>query len=172
MMAGPADVQIRPAQDEDLPAITAIFNYAIENTTAAWTEETVSEDNRRRWLLDHQKRGLPVIVAQLDGTVVGFGALSVFRDWPGYCDTVENSIYVAPQAWSKGVGSRLLDELIQAASTCQKHTIVAAISADNQASIDLHKKLGFAWCGCLPEVGLKEGQRLDLAFLTYTVPKD
>ncbi|MFM9413308.1 N-acetyltransferase family protein [Peptococcus simiae] len=162
------DLEIRPAREEDLPAITAIFNYAIDHTTAAWTEEPVSEANRRVWLEDHRQRGLLVIVAQADGLVLGFGALSVFRDWPGYCDTVENSVYVHPKAWSKGVGSQLLAQLIKEAAKCQKHSIVAAISADNQTSIDLHQKMGFSWRGALPEVGIKAGKRLNLAFLTYT----
>lgn len=85
---------IRAATDADLPAILAILNEAILNSTAVWSLTPSTLEQRRSWMADRQAKGMPVLVSELDGTVVGFASYGEFRPWEGYKHTVEHSIYV------------------------------------------------------------------------------
>ncbi|MFN3513827.1 MAG: GNAT family N-acetyltransferase [Phenylobacterium sp.] len=163
--AGAARVRVREAGASDLPGVLAIYNQAILETTAVWSNAPVDLNNRREWLKDRQVRGFPVLVAEADGAVCGFASFGEFRAWPGYVHTVEHSVYVA-QDWRRhGVGRALLEELIEAAKTLQKHVLIAGIEAENSASLKLHAALGFEHAGRLHQVGAKFGRWLDLVFM-------
>ena len=156
---------IRDAIESDLPAILAITNEAIANTTAVWNNTPATLEARTAWMRDRQARGFPVLVATDGGKVLGFASFGDFRPFEGYLHTVEHSIYVAPEAQGRGVGKALLEALVGRARALGKHVIVGGIEAGNTASIALHTRAGFVETGRLPEVGRKFGRWLDLVFM-------
>lgn len=160
---------IRPAIANDVYAITEIYNYAVDNTVAIWTEDHTSPAARLDWLRALSEGGYPVLVAELDGRVAGYASVGPFRTFPGYRHTAENSVYVHPDFHGQGLGSALLAALIDACKDTTIHVIVAAIEAGNTASIALHEKHGFESTGTLREVGTKWGRWLDLNFMTFRI---
>ena len=158
-------VIVRPAIEADLAAILAIYNDAVVHTTAIWNDAEVDLANREAWLAARQRQGYPVLAAQEDGAVVGYGSFGDFRAFDGYRFSVEHSVYVAEGARRRGVASALIEALIEKARELGKHVIVGGIAADNHASIALHLKLGFVETGRMPEVGFKFGRWLDLVFM-------
>lgn len=159
-------MRILDASEDNLPAILAIYNDAVRNTTAIWNEVEVDLGDRRAWLRDRQAKGCPVLVAKdLEGAVLGYASYGDWRSWDGYRHTVEHSVYVQANARGKGVGRNLLAALIVRAKDAGKHVMVAGIEASNAPSIHLHKSLGFQDAGLLREVGSKFGNWLDLVFL-------
>jgi L-amino acid N-acyltransferase YncA len=151
---------IRVAAAADLPAIDAIHNYYI--ATYQLAPETA--ELRQEWFMAHGERH-PVTVAQIDGEVVGWGALSPFRTREGYRFTVEASIYVRHDRHRRGIGRLLLIDLIERARALGYHTMVGGTSADQIASIALQESLGFKQVGYFKEVGYKFERRLDVVFM-------
>ena len=163
-------MRIRTAEDRDVPVITAIYNDAVENTTAIWNDATADEADRLRWLAAHREADHPVLVAvDEDDSVLGYATYGPWRDFDGYARTVEHSVYVHRDARGAGIGRALMEELIDAARARGMHVMVAGIEAGNTGSIRLHEKLGFTRAGLLPQVGRKFGRWLDLAFLQLIV---
>jgi phosphinothricin acetyltransferase len=156
---------IRPAEDADLAAILAIYSDAVRTTTAIWNDSPVDLDNRLSWLESRRRQDYPVLVAEVAGTVVGYGSFGDFRAFDGYRFTVEHSIYVDAAARRQGIATALLIALIERASALGKHVMVAGIAADNDASIALHARHGFTETGRMPEVGTKFGRWLDLVLM-------
>lgn len=156
---------IRAATDEDLPVITDIFNEAILNSDAIWTEHVVDIANRKSWLQDRQKSGFPVLVAEVDGVTCGYASYGSFRQFPGYVHSSELSIYIDKDARGKGIGKALLSALIEEAQNNNVHVLIAGIEAENKASIALHEKFGFKVTGHMPQVGIKFGKWLDLVLM-------
>ena len=156
---------IRDASPADAGAIAAIYNDAVRHTTAILMEGEVGAENRVQWMAARQGMGYPVLVAEADGAVIGYAAFGDWRPFDGFRGTVENSVYVAPQARGQGVAQALLAALIPRARACGKHVIVAAITSENAASLRLHEKLGFVETARMPQVGQKFGRWLDLVFL-------
>ncbi len=157
--------EIRDATEADLPAILAITNQAIAETTAVWNNTPSTLEARGTWMRDRQARGFPVLVAADGADVLGFASFGDFRAFEGYANTIEHSIYVATTAQRRGVGAALLAALIARAEAMGKHVIVGGIEAGNAASIALHARAGFVEVGRLPEVGQKFGRWLDLVFM-------
>ncbi|CAG9178786.1 GNAT family N-acetyltransferase [Cupriavidus pinatubonensis] len=159
-------MNIRDASPDDMPAVTVIYNEAVETTTAIWNETPVDTANRLEWLAARRKAGYPVLVAvDGDAGVVGYASFGDWRAFDGYRHTVEHSVYVRSDQRRKGIAEALMVALIDRARELGKHVMVAAIEAQNASSIRLHEKLGFRQVGLLPEVGTKFGKWLDLAFL-------
>lgn len=159
-------MQIQPCDAErDAPRIQAIFNHAIEQTTALYEYHPRSLEQVQTWLLQKKADRLPVLgLYSAADTLQGFASYGPFRPWPAFQYTVEHSIYLHPQAQGKGLGRPLLSALIQAAEAQQYHVMMAAIDASNQASCALHQRLGFQCVGRLKQVGYKFGRWLDLDF--------
>ena len=157
------DIEIREAVEADLPAIAAIYNDAVANTTAIWNETPVDLDNRRAWLSARRERGFPVIVALRDGAVLGYASYGEWRAFEGYRHTVEHSVYVDAGARGAGIGRLLMQRLIGIAAARGMHVMIAGIEAGNAASIRLHETLGFRHVGRFEQVGTKFGRWLDLA---------
>jgi phosphinothricin acetyltransferase len=149
----------------DIPAITAMYGRFVATTTA--TFELVPPDERemaaRRALV--LERGLPHLVAELDGYTVGFCYASQFRPREGYRYTVEDSIYVRADCVGHGVGRKLLAELILRCQACGCHVMVACICGVNPASVALHGALGFEEVGVVREAGNKFGEWLGLLMM-------
>jgi len=158
-------VIVRPATPADLPAILAIYNDAVIHTTAIWNDAVADLDNRRSWFDARAALGYPVLVAEEDGAVVGYGSFGDFRAFDGYRFSVEHSVYVAETARRRGTATALVTALIERAKALGKHVMIAGIAGENEVSIELHRKLGFIETGRMLEVGFKFGRWLDLVFM-------
>ncbi len=155
---------IRRARATDAGPIASIMNALLPSTTIAWRDDPYSPEAMVEWMDLHEC----VLVADQDDDVIGFAAFGPFRDateWPGYRFTVENTIHVREDHWRAGVGSALMNALIDAARETGKHSMIAAIDALNERSIRFHERLGFVEVARLPEVGAKFGRWLDLVLL-------
>jgi len=163
-------MQVRDADTTHIDGIVAIYNDAVENTTAIWNEKTVDAANRSAWLAERQRVGYPVLVAiDAQGEVAGYASFGDWRAFDGYRHTAEHSVYVRQDCRGAGIGKALMLALIERARGIGKHVLIAAIEAGNTGSIELHKKLGFEPVGLLSEVGTKFGVWLDLVFLQLKV---
>lgn len=156
---------IRPAVTKDLEKILEIVNFSILHTTANYSFSVQNIENQTKWFKDKLESNLPVIVAEIEGQVVGFGSYGQFREKIGYKFTIEHSVYVIDSFIGKGVGSKLLINLIQLAREQGYHVMIGAIDASNKSSIAFHEKFGFVNTGTIREVGYKFDQWLDLVFL-------
>jgi L-amino acid N-acyltransferase YncA len=159
------NVIIRNATQEDVPKILEIVNHAILHTTANYLYEEQTLENQLKWFQDKKFKKFPIIVAEYNGTSIGFGTYGTFREKIGYQYTIEHSVYVAPEYIGKGIGKKLLLALIVLAKEEGYHTMIGGIDAANSGSIAFHKKFGFVETGILKEVGFKFGKWLDLQFM-------
>ncbi|MFY7987894.1 MAG: GNAT family N-acetyltransferase [Flavobacterium sp.] len=149
------EIKIRDYQKTDCPAILDIINDAILNSTALYdynvrtltTQETIFEEKLQK--------GFPIIVAETNNEVVGFGYYSEFRFREAYKFTVEHSVYANKNYIGKGIGKLLLTELIERAKKQNLHTMIGVIDSENTNSIDFHKKFGFKEVGFIKESGFK-----------------
>lgn len=159
-------VTVRLAAADDLPGIQEIYNDAVRHTTATYDYEPRPIEYRQRWFDQHQADGYPVFVAvDAAGRVVGWSALNKYHDRVGYRFTTENSVYVAADQRGRGLGKLLLAPLIAAARQRGWHAIIAAIDAENAASIRLHAAFGFERVGLFKEVGFKFDRWLDVLYM-------
>ena len=158
------DVHIRLAEARDLERINAIYNHYVAHSTCTYQEEPDTLDERRRWLDAHGER-YPVTVAEVDGAVVGWGALSPFHPRSAYRFSTENSIYVDREWHRRGIGSRLLADVIARARAIGHHTVVALVDAEQPASVALHARYGFVEAARLRQVGFKFGRWLDVVYM-------
>ncbi len=158
-------IHIRLAQTDDIPAILAIYNDAVLNTTASYDYEPSTLEQRTLWFEQHQQQGFPVLVAVDDADmVVGWGSLSKFREKIGYQFSVEHSVYVAANQRRQGIGSLILQALIEAAQEMGKHVMIGGVDASNEASLSMHQALGFEQVAHFKQVGYKFDRWLDLVF--------
>jgi len=158
-------ILIREAREADVPALLAIYNHVILNTTAVYTYEAQTLEARQAWYADKIAAGYPVFVAEEEGKVIGFSSYGPFRAWPAYKYTIENSVYVTEEQRGKGVGKMLIRPLIDSARAKGYHAIIAGIDSANAASIRLHASFGFVEVAHFREVGYKFGRWLDLTFM-------
>ena len=164
----PRAPRVRDARDDDIDDITRIQNALIASTTVEWTDEPYRVADRLAWLHGRRAAGRPVLVADVDGAVVGFASYGDFRDttrWPGYRLTVEHTVHVDGARWGTGAGRALLEALCDRATAAGVHVMVAGIDGDNEGSIRFHERLGFRVVGRLPEVGHGHGRWLDLVLM-------
>jgi phosphinothricin acetyltransferase len=157
-------MQIRAARVEDLRAINDIYNYYVERSTCTFQTEPETMDERIAWFAAHDTTH-PVIVAEVGGEVVGWGALSPFHPRGAYRFTVEPSVYVRHDWVARGMGRALMEELIARARAVGHHSMVGPICADNAPSLALSEKLGFVKVGYLREVGYKFDRWLDVVYV-------
>ncbi|MGO8972851.1 MAG: N-acetyltransferase family protein [Steroidobacteraceae bacterium] len=165
MQASMQAASIREASEGDLPAIVAIYNEVIANTTAVYSETPETLDARQAWWRHRQSQSYPVLVAEHEGAVAGFASFGDFRAWPCYRYTVEHSVHVRADRRGRGIGSALVSALLPRAATLGKHVMIAGVDAANTASIQMHEKLGFRRVAQFSEVGRKFDRWLDLVFL-------
>jgi len=159
-------MQVRPATYNDLGGILAIYNDAVLTTTATYDYEPRPIEHRLAWFEEHQRQQLPVFVAvDSVGQIVGWSSLSRYHDRRGYQFTVENSVYVDARHRGQGVGKLLMPPLIESAQARGLHAIIAAIDAENEASIRLHARFEFAEVGHFKQVGFKFNRWLDVVYM-------
>lgn len=158
-------IRLRPAVIADAPAINAIYNHYVHTSTCTYSEEPDTLADRERWLEAHTG-GLAVLVAEEpDGAIAGWASLSRFRERSAYRFTVEDSIYLRADRCGRGLGSRLLAELLRHARHGGFRTIIAGIDAGQEASVALHRRFGFVETAHLRQVGFKFGRWLDVLYL-------
>jgi L-amino acid N-acyltransferase YncA len=159
-------VDIRPAAEADLPAITSIYDREVRHGTATFelTPPDLAEMTRRfRSLMDG---GFPYLAATLEGEVVGYAYAGPYRPRPAYRFTVENSVYLAPAVHRQGIGMKLLRRLIEECEARSYRQMIAVIGdSANAGSIGLHSRAGFQMIGTHPNVGFKFGRWLDTVMM-------
>lgn len=157
---------IRAATETDAEALAAIYEPAVLHGFG--TFETVPPDAawweiRRR---DIQGLGLPFVVAERDGRVLGYAYAGPFRPRPGYRFTAEDSVYVAPDAQGQGVGRAMLSAVVEACEAFGLRQLVAVIGdSENHGSINLHRSLGFEHSGVGKSFGFKHGRWVDIVWM-------
>ena len=154
-------VTIRRAVPDDAQNIARIYNEAILTTTATFDTEPKSTEERAQWLESHSERH-PVLVAVVDGEVVGWASLTQWSDRRAYDATAETSFYVHSSHRGRGIGRQLKDAIITEARRLRYHTLIARIAEGSRESIHLNEQAGFVHVGTLKEVGRKFGRLLDV----------
>jgi L-amino acid N-acyltransferase YncA len=157
---------LRPATAADVAAIAAIYRPAVLEGTASFELEPPDEAEMLRRFTAITSAGYPYFVATLNDRVLGYAYASAYRTRPAYRFTVEDSVYIAPEAHGKGVGTLLLKALIEA-SAAKGYRLMVAVIGDtrNQASITLHRSAGFTFCGTIHSIGYKFGRWLDTVIM-------
>ena len=166
------ETTLRPATVNDLESILAIVNHNILYSTALYDYNVKSMEYIQQWFKENQEAEWPVIVADIKGTVAGYGTYGTFRTKDGYKYTVEHSVYVNEEYHGKGIGKMLLADLIVLAKKQGMHSMIAGIDAENKGSIEFHKKFGFREAGLLKEVGFKFNRWLDVVFMELHLNQD
>ena len=156
---------IRAATTSDIAVITAIYNDVIATTNAIYREDQVDVSERMAWFEDKRAHGYPVIVADQEGEVVGYGVFGSFRFGEGYNYTVEHSVHVAQSHRGQGIGKEILEYLMSLAREQNRKVMVAAIDSTNSASIKLHASYGFKESARMPHIAQKHGQPLELVLM-------
>lgn len=155
---------IRLATAADMLAVNDIYNHYVLHSTCTYQEAPEPMEGRREWFARHGAAH-PVTVAEIDGQVVGWGALSPYHSRCAYRFTVENSVYVDHRFHRRGIGQVILTDLVARARALGYHAIIAVIDADQVASISLHARLGFEEVGRFREIGFKFGRWLDVVYM-------
>ncbi|MEY3490655.1 MAG: hypothetical protein RL655_2223 [Pseudomonadota bacterium] len=156
--------RVHCTHERHAPAILAIFNEAIVNSTALYDYQPRPLESMKAWFDAKQQGSFPVIgLEDSQGQLLAFGSYGTFRAWPAYKYTAEHSVYVHHDHRGRGLGLEVMRALIESARQRDLHALVGGIDATNTASIALHQRLGFRHVGTLPQVGFKLGRWLDLA---------
>jgi len=165
-VTAPIDVTVRDSRPEDVPEIHRIYAYSVMNGTGSFEETPPSAEEmagRRQAILD---RGLPYLVAEFRGGIVGYAYAGQFRPRSAYRYTLEDSVYVAPEVRGLAVGRTLIAALVDRCTALGYRRMIAVIGdSENHASIRAHEASGFVHAGTLVHVGLKFGRWLDSVYM-------
>lgn len=167
MPSGTAEVQVRPGVEADLTALTALYNHYVRETPITFDTEPFTPKERRPWLLSHPEDGphrLRVAADADSQEILGYATSSPYRAKPAYATSVETTVYVAPGAGGRGIGSLLYTSLFDALAAEDLHRAYAAVAQPNEASARLHARFGFRHVGTYREVGRKFGRYWDVAW--------
>jgi phosphinothricin acetyltransferase len=158
-------VSIEQAEEQHLEQLNAIYNQYVLETHFTFDVEPISMESRREWFTHYDRRGPHrLMVAIADAKVVGYAGSSRFRPKAGYSTSVETSVYLAPDAVGKGVGTRLYEELFKSLQGEDVHRAYAGIALPNQASIALHERFGFKRVAHFTEQGRKFDRYWDVGW--------
>lgn len=158
-------VAVRPATTADAEQIRAIYNHEVSHSVATFDLVPRSLDEQREWLQARSGAFAAIVAVDEGDQVLGFASLSPYRDRPAYRTSVEDSVYVRHDRQGTGIGRLLLGELLRTAAASGFHAVFARINAAGEASIALHRSLGFALVGVEREVGRKFGRWHDVALM-------
>lgn len=162
---------MRPATASDAEAIAQIYNYYITDTIVTFEEVPVGRDEMASRIADIAAAGLPWIVAEADGVVVGYAYASPWKQRIGYRFSVESTVYLAHDATGCGTGTQLYRELIALLTGRGLHLVIGGIGLPNPASIALHERLGFEKVAHFREVGTKFGKWVDVGYWQLRVAR-
>jgi phosphinothricin acetyltransferase len=158
-------MKIREATLSDISAITDIYNEVILTTNAIYRESKVNTDDRVKWFNQRVDSGFPVIVAEINSEIVGYGAFNDFRFGEGYSGTVEHSLHVKSENRGNGVGGAIMAQLLAIALKQNRKIMVAGIDSENTRSIEFHKRFGFIETARMPGVAIKHDKLLTLVLM-------
>lgn len=167
MPAESAEVQVRPGVETDLGALTDLYNHYVRETPLTFDTAALTPEERRPWLLSHPEDGPHRLMVAVDNgsqRILGYATSSAFRGKPAYDTSVEVSVYLAPDAGGRGVGTLLYEALFEALADEDVHRAYAGIAQPNEASTRLHERFGFRHVGTYREVGRKFGRYWDVAW--------
>ncbi|CAL9489551.1 phosphinothricin N-acetyltransferase [Streptomyces griseomycini] len=162
-----AEVQVRPGVEGDLEALTDLYNHYVNETAITFDTAPFTPEERRPWLLSHPVDGpyrLLVATGADPRRILGYATSSPFRAKPAYATSVETTVYVAPDAGRRGVGTLLYRGLFEALAGEGLHRAYAGVAQPNEASTRLHERFGFRHVGTYREVGRKFGRWWDVAW--------
>ena len=158
------DIQIRPATPVDAAAMAAIYNPYVLDSTISFEEEAVSVEDMVARLAKVEEHGLPWLVVELHGELLGYAYATRWRVRHAYRYAVETSVYFAPEARGQGLGGRLYRSLLQQLRSLGLHLAIAGIALPNAASVALHQSLGFEQAATFHQVGWKAERWLDVGY--------
>ena len=162
-------ILIRPAETADAAAICEIYNHYIEHTVVTFEEVLLTAGDIDKRLQDINAIGLPWLVAEVQGVVIGYAYAGKFRDRSAYRYTAEVTVYLAPAGTGQGAGTRLYNALFEALRERSIHIVIGGITLPNVASVALHEKMGMEKVAHLEEVGCKFGKWLDVGYWQATL---
>jgi|SRR5579862_2588115 len=164
---------IRAASLADLPVLTNIYNYYVENSDATFDLQPFMPEQRRGWFNDHAdgRRHRLLVAEEKAGEILGYAASGPFRSKKGYETTVEVTVYCSPGAMGKGIGGALYRELFKLLGGENVHRVVAGIAQPNEASNRLHERFGFTRVGTFTQVGKKFGKYIDVLWMEKVMGK-
>jgi phosphinothricin acetyltransferase len=148
----------------DAGGVAAIYNHYVEHTIVTFEESVVPDAEMARRVAAVVDVGLPWIVAEEGGRVVGYAYAGPWKGRSGYRHTVETSVYLAPDAVGRGLGTALCLDVLARVRDRGTHAVIAGIALPNPASVRLHENLGMRRVATFPEVGLKFGRWIDVAY--------
>ncbi len=158
------EASIRRAVPGDAEPIAHIYNHYIRTSCATFDTEAKSAEDRAEWIAERSGE-YPVLVAECEDAIVGWGALSKYAPRPAWKNTVEVGLYVHPDHQAKGFGTKLLQVLVETAREIGHHALIAQVVSSNSASILLMKRAEFEQVGYLREVGFKFEKLHDVVLL-------
>lgn len=154
---------IRKAELKDLEDLLEIYNYEVVYGISTLDIHPKTLEEWKQWFDAHNIDNHPLIVAEIDGHAVGYASLSPYREKEAYCSTVELSVYVDVSYRKMGIADALMKAILDMAREDESiHMVVSVITGGNEASIRLHDKYGFTYCGSIHEVGVKFSEYRDI----------
>ncbi len=154
---------IRKAEPKDLKDLLEIYNYEVVYGISTLDIHPKTLEEWKQWCDAHNKDNHPLIVAEIGGHAAGYASLSSYREKEAYCSTVELSVYVAASYRKRGIADALMKVILDMAKEDESiHMVVSVITGGNEASIRLHDKYGFTYCGSIHEVGVKFNEYRDI----------
>ena len=159
-------MNVRAAERSDAPAIAEIYAHYVEKTAASFEESPPGPDMVGARIDAIARAGLPFLVAEEEGRVVGYAYLHPYHERSAYRRTAEDSVYVAPDARGGGIGRALLGRLVEEGERAGIREVIAIIAlTDERTSVDLHRAFGFDEVGLLRAVGYKHGRWYDTVLM-------
>lgn len=156
---------IRAAELDDAESIRSIYNHEVRTSIMTFDLVPRSLEDQQAWIRARSGTYVALVAIDDDGQMLGFGSLSPYRDRPGYATTCEDSIYLRSDAQGRGIGRAVLEQLVERATKHGFHAVMAKIVGSHEASIALHRSVGFEVVGREREVGRKFGQWLDVILM-------
>lgn len=162
--------RIRRAEPRDAAALARIYNHYVERTVVTFEEVPVVAEAMGRRVAEVEAEGLPWLVLEESGEVLGYAYAKPWRARPAYRHSVETTVYLDANAMGRGLGRRLMDALLLCLRARKKHAVIAGIALPNDGSVALHERLGMTKVAHFPEVGFKHGRWVDVAFWQMLLP--
>ena len=159
----------RPALPADAPAIASIYNHYILTTTISFEEAAIDADDIAQRMAAVRSAGLPYLVAEDDGAVIGYAYATPWRVRRAYRSSVETSVYLRDGLQARGTGTTLYRALLAELTAGGYHLAIGGIAQPNPASVALHEKLGFEKAAHFKEVGCKFGGWVDVGYWQLTL---
>jgi len=167
-------VSFRPAIDADAPTLVDLYNHYIITSTVTFDLDPWSLENMAHKIESVSNLGMPFIVAERDGELIGYAYLSTFREKAAYDTTMENTLYLREEARGAGIGSSMLEELLRLGAVAGVREVVAVIAntPDADPSIRLHDKAGFVRVGEMDGVGRKFDKWIGVVLMQKSLPRE